>query len=67
MSANVTSQTKPHPSTTLWRAHLACIGTALWLDRVGVLALTLAFALGLAPLLPLADSDLGLVGVLSTD
>jgi 4-amino-4-deoxy-L-arabinose transferase-like glycosyltransferase len=67
MSANVTSQTKPHPSTTLWRAHLVCIGTALWLDRVGVLALTLAFALGLAPLLPLAASDLGLVGVLSTD
>jgi 4-amino-4-deoxy-L-arabinose transferase-like glycosyltransferase len=40
---------------------------APWLSHAGVVAVALAFAIGLTPLLPLAASDLGLVGVLSTD
>ncbi len=67
MSAEATSRAGPPPAATRWGAHVARAIAAPWLSHAGVLALALAFAVGLAPLLPLAASDLGLVGVLSSD
>ncbi len=67
MSADVTARTRPQPATPRWGARLARACTGARLSGAGAVALALVFALGLGPLLPLAASDLGLVGVVSSD